>query len=445
MLKESTELFTTSVQNHQQPLSGSKKLRNSSLLIALALALGVSSCTPKVGVLRAPDYKGNVGNNSSKPGDTNKTPDGSSETGESAKENATKRFMGRNISLVLPFQLDQISENALAEKDIKRAALALDYYQGFQLGLEELAKKGADFNLNVLDSRDNAAYSGSLALSSSVEEASIVIGPVYPQEIKAFGSNLKDKETLQVNPLAASMPTEFNLPNLVSLTPPIKAHSNAIAARAAREYSAGDVIIIFNTTDSDGKQFLNGMSTAIKQAKNNVRIVSVSSLSQLNENLSLTGTNIIVTGTTDKNQLKNLLTNLIKKYGENTYNFSLFGHPLWERYDFSMYAGFADLNPTITTESNLKTWSAAVKAFKDTYADTYGVQPSDQSYKGYDSALYFGGLINKYGADRLKEKLTKESYNGLFSSYKFRYNEAWGYANESVAYRTYRGGSFQLQ
>ena len=104
-------------------------MRNSSLLIALALALGVSSCTPKVGVLRAPDYKGNVGNNSSKPGDTNKTPDGSSETGESAKENATKRFMGRNISLVLPFQLDQISENALAEKDIKRAALALDYYQ----------------------------------------------------------------------------------------------------------------------------------------------------------------------------------------------------------------------------------------------------------------------------------------------------------------------------
>lgn len=437
-------MSTTSVQNRQQLLSGNKKLRNSSILIALALALGVSSCTPKVGVLRSPDYKGNVGSNSSKSGETSKSPDGR-ETNESKAENAAKRFVGRNISLVLPFQLDQISENSLAEKDIKRSALALDYYQGFQLGLEELARKGADFNLNVLDSRDNASYSGSLALSSEVEEASLIIGPVYPQEIKAFGSNLQDKQTLQINPLAASMPTEFNLPNLVSLTPPIKAHSNAIASRVAREYSAGDVIIIFNAPDSDSKQFLNGMSTAIKQTKGNAHIISVSSIGQLNENLSSTGTNLIVTGTTDKNQLKSLLNNLINKYSENTYNFSLFGHPLWERYDFGMYTGFSNLNPTITTESNLKAWSSAVKTFKEAYYDTYGVQPSDQSYKGYDSAIYFGGLINKYGVDKLPEKLTSETYNGLFSSYKFRYNEAWGYANESVAFRTYRGGSFQLQ
>lgn len=437
-------MFTTSVQNHRQPLSGNKKLKNTSLLITLALALGVSSCTPKVGVLRSPDYKGNVGSTTTKP--DNNTPSGKDKDAAISKaERESKKFLGRNISLVLPFKLDQISENTLSDQDVKRSALALDYYQGFQLGLEELAKNGANFNLDILDSRDNAAYSSSLAGSATVRESSLIIGPVYPQEIKAFGGSLQDKEVLQINPLAASMPTEFNLPNLVSLTPPIKAHTNAIAAKVAREYSAGDVVIIYNTTDSDGKQFLNGMASAIKQVKNGVNIISVSSISQLNENLSSTGANLIVTGTTDKMQIKTLLNNLTKKYTESAYTISLFGHPLWDRYDFSMYSSFSDLNPTITTESNLKPWSNAVKTFKQSYYEAYGVNPSDQSYKGYDSALYFGGLINTYGVDGLREKITSEPYNGLFSSYKFKHNVNWGYANESVSYRVYRSGAFQLQ
>jgi len=46
----------TSVQNHQQQLSGNKTfVSKRNLFFALLLALGVSSCTPKVGVLRSPD------------------------------------------------------------------------------------------------------------------------------------------------------------------------------------------------------------------------------------------------------------------------------------------------------------------------------------------------------------------------------------------------------
>lgn len=341
-------MFTTSVQNHRQQLSGNKKLRNTSLIIAAALALGVSSCTPKAGVLRSPDYKGNVGG-TSKPEEAHHTKNESENNSSIKGTTGSKKFLGRNISLVLPFQLDQISESTLADKDIKRSALALDYYQGFQMGLEELAKKGANFNLNVLDSRDNAAFSSSLASSATIQESSLIIGPVYPQEIKAFGASLGDKAVLQVNPLAASMPTEFNLPNLISLTPPIKAHSNAIASRAAKAYTSGDVIIIYNSSDADGRQFLSGMSTAIKDIKPAARIVSVSSVAQLNENLSLTGSNLVITGTTDKNHIKTLVNNLIQKYTENTYTISLFGHPLWDRYDFSMYPSFADLNPVITS------------------------------------------------------------------------------------------------
>lgn len=407
------------------------------IFFVLALTLGVASCSPKVGVLRAPGHTNTTVNTTANNSDA--------ETTANAHTTKGSKFNQRNIALLLPFQLHQIEAKTVNNSDVKRAALALDFYQGFELGLKELSKKNGSYDLHVLDTRDNVKVVSTLAMSKDLANASLVVGPIYPQEIKSFGDSFLDKEVLQINPLSASMPTEFNLPNLVSITPPIKAHSNAIANRVAKDFKTGDIIIIFNTNDSDSRQFLNGMSAAIKHAKATATVVSVASIAQLNENLSLDGANYIISGTTDKVQLKSLVDNLTSKYLENYYGINLFGHPLWDRYDFSMYEDFSNLNPVITTESNLKTWSTAVKSFKDTYVASFGVNPSDASYKGYDSAIYFGGLIGKYGAGNISDKLVKDSFNGIYSSYKFMHNTDYGYVNESVFFKIYRGDGFQLQ
>lgn len=418
-------------------MNGSKILINrKNLLFALTVALGVSSCTPKVAVLRSP------GNSTVYTTAESKAESSAESTSNTHKGN---KFNQRNIALLLPFQLNQVAVGTLDDKDVKRSALALDFYQGFELGLEELAKKGASFNLDVLDSRDNAAYVSKLASSTNVNNASLIIGPVFPQEIKSFGASFADKAVLQINPLSAAMPSEYNLTNLVSITPPIKAHATAVASKVAKDFSPGDIIIIYNSTDGDSRQFLNGMSAAIKQVKGSATVVSVSSIAQLNENLKLAGTNYIVAGTTEKAQLNGLINNLTSRYLENYYNIKLFGHPLWDRYDFSGYSDFSNLNPVITTESNLRPWTNTVKTFREDYNSSFGVKPSDASYKGYDAAIYFGGLIQKYGAGNITDKLTKEPFNGIFSSYKFKHNDAWGYANESVFYKIYRAGGFQLQ
>lgn len=410
-----------------------------SVLYGIILFLGVAACTPKVGVLRSPDYKGNVGSGT----DTKKS-DAASD--KETKDVAGKKHLaGSNIALVLPFQLNQISTSSILEKDVKRSALALDFYQGFQLGLEDLARKGKNFYLDVLDSRDDDFQNATLAKSETVSEAAVVVGPVYPKEIKSFGTNLSNKDVLQINPLAASMPTEFNLPNLVSLRPPIKAHTQAIAREVANGFSGGDVIIIYNTADNDGRQFLNGMLAAIRQVKANVNVVSVSSITQLNEKLSNTGFTHVIAGTTDKLQIRTLINNLSSKAKEGVYNFQLYGHPLWDRFDWSIYPEFADLKPRISSESVLKEWTAPAKKFKEAYNMKYGVQPSDHSFRGYDCALYFGSLLAKYDKAQLKENLDKEEYEGLYSRYKFSHNNTWGYVNEAVAIRIYRNGSFQLQ
>ncbi|TDS13018.1 ABC transporter substrate-binding protein [Sphingobacterium paludis] len=424
-----------SVQNHQQRLSGNK------LLLALGLALSLSACSPKVGVLKSPDHRGgNVGS-----GTTTADKPGSSKTGEAGEVSAgkTKRVLDNSIALVLPFQLDRLNPNAVSKADISRSSIALDFYQGFQLGLDELAKNGKSFALNVIDSRDSEGQSMNIAQSQEIADATLIVGPVYPKEIKVFGSNVPNNNALQINPLAASKASDFNLPNLVSLTPSIDMHMKATAKRLSREYNGGDVIIIYNTADNDGRQFLAGFVSEIRRLKPSAQVQSVSSIAQLNEALITAGTNFIVTGTTDKFQLRTLLNNLDAKSSESFYSLNLYGHPLWDRIDFSMYANFSNYNPTISSESHLKGWTSGVKTFKDLYYSLYGVNPSDYSYKGYDAAKYFGGLLAKYGS-KYREYVTKDSFDGLYSTYQFEHSESSGFINNAVSFKSYRGSSFQL-
>src|SRR5690606_22589064 len=155
----------------------------------------------------------------------------------SEKENSAKAkkiAVERTIALLLPFQLDNISGTGVEEKDVKRSALALDFYQGFELGLRALNNK--TFNLKVIDSKDNTYYNSTLASSEEIANSGIIIGPVYPIDIKAFGNNLADKNKLIISLLAASPASEFGLNNLFTVTPSKNSHSKGIATRVASDH-----------------------------------------------------------------------------------------------------------------------------------------------------------------------------------------------------------------
>lgn len=400
----------------------------------LAAVIAVSSCTPKTtGVLRSPDVA---------PGTVGRPADPTVKEAEKKKtETVTKKAETQNIALLLPFQLDKMSTNALSATDVKRSELALDFYQGFQLGLEEVSKKAEQFSLEVVDSKDDPGQNALLARSEKISNATIIVGPVYPQEIKSFGNNFDNKNILQVSPLAATMPTEFNLPNLVSLTPPISVHMRAISSQVAENYRNDDVIIVYNANNNDHRQFINGFLSDIRERLPEGNIISVSSTTQMNEQLSAGRTHHIITGTTDRTQLRVLLDNMSESHVNGNFAFRLYGHPLWDRLDFSSFSSFNNFSPTITSESNLRPLSSKVRNFQQKYKHRFGIDPSDHSYKGYDAGTYFGSLLSKYGDDYANH-VQNEVYEGIYNIYKFNRNERWGFVNFGLTIKTYRGGSF---
>src|SRR5690606_12410527 len=71
------------------------------------------------------------------------------------------------IALLLPFQLNRSTGTNPTDADLKRAELALDFFQGFEMGLKRIAGLGLSIDLEVLDTRDSEVEARALAQSLS--------------------------------------------------------------------------------------------------------------------------------------------------------------------------------------------------------------------------------------------------------------------------------------
>ncbi|WP_379020221.1 type 1 periplasmic-binding domain-containing protein [Parapedobacter deserti] len=396
------------------------------------MSLFVLGCTPKVRVLRGPDSK--------TPPPGKETPAVKDKREEKPVE--TDKVDVNNIALLLPFELDKANPHAPSAADIKRSALALDFYQGFKVGLDVLADEGANFKLNVLDTRDDASQNARIAKLEEVQRAALVVGPIYPKEIQVFGFNASLGEALQISPLAASMPSEFNLPNLVTITAPITTHVRALAMDIAKQYQTGDVVIIYDTQDAASRQFLSPLKAEIQRLKKDIKVVEVQDEERLESTVLLGGRNLVVLATTNRYQISPVLANLRKLHDELSYQIQLYGHPNWVKLDFDDSHGLGAFNTRITTSYYVDKLDNVVRRFDQRYYEQFGVTPTEFAYKGYDAAYFFGGLLAKYGTE-YKKHILKEKYVGLHNAFEFEYNPAWGYVNQAISILQYRNGNFQ--
>ncbi len=131
-----------------------------------------------------------------------------------------KRFTEANISLLIPFKLNQLNLQTATKAEIEKSSMALDFYQGIILGIDSAAATGLDFKLNVFDTRDENSQIETLVKKETLKNSNLIIGPVFPEGVKYISKYAIANDLAIVSPLAATKPSDFNtLPdNLNNLT-----------------------------------------------------------------------------------------------------------------------------------------------------------------------------------------------------------------------------------
>lgn len=395
-----------SVQNRQQPSSGNK------IKLIVLLACLVAACSPK------------VNNTVKKPTVEPKTP---------KVEKPVKRFTQADIALLIPFKLNEINLKTASKVQLDRANMAIDFYQGVKLGIDSATALGLNFKLNVFDSRDDNSQLANLLKKGSLKTSNLIIGPVFPDGLKYMSSYAMTNDLAMVSPLAASKPSEFNNPKLISIVNNIDQHAEKIADYIAEHYQANNsIVVLINPRKTADEQFAAPLRNRFKQQYPNYIVQEFTSAYAFETRMIKGKKYAVVISSSELSFVAPSIDKLSKLKNLKTggYEINLFGHPNWAKQNYNVEQ-LQNLNTIISSSYRIDYKSAATINFIKRYRAEFDFEPSEYSFKGFDIGFYFGKLLAKHGENYL-DYLTKEKYKGLHNNFEFEYSPQYGYVNKDL-------------
>jgi ABC-type branched-subunit amino acid transport system substrate-binding protein len=416
----------TLVPNRLPPLSGNRRL------MALFAMLVLGSCAPKVQQWVSHPSDAPVVNN--KPvtplpvAPVVKTPPPTPKVSV--------------ISLLLPFGLDHIGPGqSYTDISLKKARIAADYYRGFDLALDSLTYYGYNYKLQLFDTRDDINQAHNLAYDQKIRQSDLIVGPIFPDGMKAFSSVLTGARKPIVSPLSPEPPSTFSNQNMVTVNPPLEYHAWC-AAQYINDHIKPQKIFILRSGFSDDNDYIIPFVKAIDSlSKGRIKIISVTivhgQLASIIPQLAVNKDNIFIIPSTNEQFLTVTLHSLDMLTAH--YPVVLFGHPSWQHFDFLKPQLLQHLNTHITSADNVDYKSPETVTFIRNYRNAWHAEPSAYAIKGFDEGLYFGRLLS---TDNIKH-MEKTDFTGLNNSYSFKKKPGLGWINTHVNLLVY--SNFELK
>jgi ABC-type branched-subunit amino acid transport system substrate-binding protein len=413
----------TSVRNHLPPLSGNK-------WFILVLALVVGACSPKVRTVPV----------AAKPAPTSPVVKPEKPIPPPVKPPEPKFSV---VSLILPLGLDKLAPGqSYSAGDLSKANMSAEYYQGFKLALDSVAGLGANFKLQVFDSKDDAAIH-SLAQNPQIKNGDLIVGPIFPEDIRLFAAMFNYSRKPIVSPLSPASPTLFNNQNIVTMTPPLEYHAKGAATYIVNKLRPKKVFIL-NSGFSDEKLYNGPFKRTIDSlSKRKIQVVPFTvvrgNLTPLVAQLNNKVENVFMVSSTQQAFLMVTLKSLDTL--SRKFPVTLFGHPNWEKFAFLKANLLQRLKTHITSTDKIDYKSADVNAFIRMYRKAYHTDPTDFAIKGFDEGLYFGQLLAR--EDDSYRRVEQNDFTGLHNSFHFEKKPGQGWVNTHVDILRYQ--DFELK
>lgn len=392
------------------------------LLITMMVAL---SCSPKI--IKTPTKT------ETKPAASNK------------EETTTKRFTEANVSLLIPFKLRQLELKNATKAQLEDVDMAIDFYQGVLLGFDSAAATGLNFKVNVFDSRDETSRLGELLKTETLKNSNIIIGPVFPDGLKYMTDYSIAHDLPLVSPLAASKPSDFNNPKLISIVNNIDQHATKIADYIAKHYQSNNsIVVLINPRKTADEQFAAPIRNRFKEKYSDFVVQEFTSTYAFETRMIKGKRYAVVICSSETPFVTPSIDKLfkLKRLPSGGYAINLFGHPNWVKQTYNVNQ-LQELNAILSTSYRVDYKQAAVINFVKKYRAKYNFEPSEYSFKGFDIGYYFAKLLAKHGPKYL-DYLTKEKYKGLHNSFEFVYNSKFGYINTNLSLIQYKNLSLTL-
>ncbi len=350
------------------------------------------------------------------------------------------------VVLMLPFYLslmeqagDTITsykESELLNKELyHKAQYAIEFYQGFKLAADSLAKQGLNLNLNVLDTENDSARMVEILQDSSLLDADLIVGPFFLNNFKMVADFAKEQKINIVSPVKLSNKILLGNKYVSKVTT-----SSPILLKYLGKYMhdslrTENLLMVYpdhfkekRRAEVLKKEYYN----AAQLSEDSSRISSIREVFwnpkefwQLKSKLDTSQLNCLVVPSDDQAFVTNLLTKLSL---QEDYRFKVFGLQAWEAYDNIEVDYLQSLNVHLVVTEYTNEQSKDVIAFNRHFMKTFQMVPDQFAFLGFDVGYYYLQLMKEYGTNfevmfaEMQQELLSRKFNfiktGIESGYE---------------------------
>lgn len=322
-----------------------------------------------------------------------------------------------NIALMLPLNVGD-----------KPNASYVEFYQGFLLGLEDLKKSHrGEVKLTLYNTAHDSVRMENIVKSQLFEGTNLVVGPVYEDELKPVLNYAESNNVPVVSPLANIVATQS--PALFQLAPDPAHKYDKIADLIDNNRQI--CLIYAESNDAEfereimsqleGKSY---MAYTYSFDKESIFTPRNGAAKPLEETIDILDTDKEITFIVFANRetdVDRILGTLASAKNSNTErsikcaNYKVLGSSRWSRFGNIDQTTFFNNDVVMISTYHAKRDNAAVRNFDSRYIESYRTLPSLYAYRGYDTAMIFGGGMRS----DIQYNMLDKRYVPLQTEYKF--------------------------
>lgn len=341
-------------------------------------------------------------------------------------EIGSKFLSAYNVSVILPFMSQRFDPNSL---DINRSSLmALNYYSGVRMALDELDSEGIKLNVRTFDSEaSESVVSNLLRSNTDVQNAHLIMGPFKTENVRMVAENVRGTGQVFVSPYSAASSLSMRNPNYIQVSPTLTTHCESLIRHALQTYRSDQVVLV--ARDRRGER----ESLSYFQEENYRILGERNPEKQLNEYviandedfeqidvlplLELQDTTVFIIPSWQETFVYSLLRKIELARGEYSH-IVVYGMPQWATFELIDFEYYEKLNVHISSNTYIDQVQTDIKFFRSRFFERFGSPPTNEAFIGYDLMLYMGRMLKKHGT-KFQFALDRESARYLHTRFDF--------------------------
>ena len=320
------------------------------------------------------------------------------------------------VSLLLPFYLD--SDGSLSnvklqyenEQMFRQSIVGMEFYTGFKMAVENMKLENSKIEIQVFDISMNP-YSKStwdmeqLTKGNKLFESDLIIGPFHRSNFLLASEYAKSIKKPIISPVPQRNDILKDNPYAIKVYSSNEAQVDFMRAYIMQNWKEKNLILIENdeirdVIFSERFQGINNKDTNVEmyaEFNSSIKRIKMSGFDfKIIENYLVDSLdNILLMPMTDKTFVSRFLTE-INRYS-NKFQIKVVGLDSWNNIGYLDYSYLNNLEVHTTRNQFINYNDSTIEDFILVYRNTYGTEPNEWTFLGYDIANYFLQALDKDG------------------------------------------------